>query len=198
VASQGKGGKLKGGNYERKTAKLFTTWWQAGGLEGEFYRTPASGGLRWANRGDTIGDLVVPQGFVGTVECKDTESWKFKELFTKTIARAPLLKKKGKNIGKSNSPRTIGEFWYQTWEEAVRANKIPMLIFSKNYQKSLIVTPVNAIWNTLYKDAFKQWAVYKSFVPDQNQFLPYLNTVIMRFDKFLEIASPHMFVEDKD
>lgn len=194
MASQGKGGKLKGSGFERKVAKLLTDWWNKGGLEGEFYRTPASGGLRWVNRGDTIGDICTPEGFSCTIECKNTESWKYSELFTKTIARTPPLIKQGKNKGKPNSPRTIGEFWFQACEEAKRAGKIPILIFTKNYQKDLLIFSQGSDWYFQYRREFRQWAV-DTFFTFEECYSEHSKVIIIRLDKFLEMTEPEMFLE---
>ena len=192
----GKKSKIKGGNFERKVAKQLTEWWQAAGLEGEFYKTPASGGLRWQKRDDTIGDICTPEGFACTIECKNSEVWDFKELFTETIAKSPPLIKEGKGKGKPNSPRTIGEFWYQACDEASRADRIPLLVFSKNYQKDLIVFPTLTNWASDYSSQLQAWGITKVFKFVPPRWPIDTRTLIVRFDKFLEIVTPEALRKD--
>jgi hypothetical protein len=194
-ASQGKGAKAKGSGMERKISKLFTQWWNAVGFEGEFYKTPASGGLRWQKRDDVIGDLVTPEGFLATIECKNCESWDYKELFSETIARKPKLIQKGKNIGKPNSPSGIGEYWWQSCEEGFRASKIPLLIFTKNYHKDLIIVPTNTTVGTLYLSQFSACGVIKQFKFEE--YLPCIeHTVILQLNDFLNIVEPKILRKD--
>lgn len=125
AAKQGKGGKQKGSNFERKIAKQFTEWWQAAGLEGEFYKTPASGGLRWQKRPDVIGDLSVPLGFTHTIECKCREDWEYSGFFD-VFESLP-------------DKQNIGGWWWQTLDEAKRADKQPILIIKKAYHEPLCI-----------------------------------------------------------
>ena len=192
MASQGKGGKIKGEKYERDISKLFTKWWNKGNFVGEFYRTPASGGLQWQNRDDVIGDLCTPEGFIASVECKNQEQWKFKTLFTETIARKPKKIIKGKNKGKYNSPSSIGEYWFQAVSEGIKAEKIPLLIFSKNYQKSLIMFPMDAPWRAVNQHKLECWGVTKKFKFKEVDRQCYEETMIVRLDKFLEIVEPKL------
>jgi len=194
MASQGKGAKNKGSTFERKIAKLFTAWWQSGELEGEFFKTPASGGLRWAKRDDVIGDLCTPEGFNATIECKCTESWDFKELFQTTIAKAPSLIQKGKNIGKPNAPCGLGEYWYQSCNEGFRASKIPMLVFTKNYFPDYIMYPLAGTnVSSLYSKQFRSVGITKKFIEEEH--LPYMEHVyILKLEDFMNIVEPKMLV----
>jgi hypothetical protein len=196
-ASQGKGGKIKGSSFERKISKLFTQWWNDAGFEGTFDRVPASGGIyRKVERSDYIGDIsCTPDVFSATIECKCTESWEYTELFSETIARKPKLIQKGKNIGKPNSPSGIGEYWWQSCEEGFRASKIPLLIFTKNYHKDLIIVPTNTTVGTLYLPQFSACGVIKQFKFEE--YLPCIeHTVILQLNDFLNIVEPKMLRKD--
>ena len=169
---------------------MFTQWWNSGGFDGEFYKTPASGGLRWTKRDDVIGDLCTPEGFNATVECKNQEQWKFKELFGETIARKPKMVKKGKGQGKYSSPKNIGEFWYQAVSEGIKADKIPMLIFTKNYFPDYIIFPAkdNNV-ASLYAEEFCKVGVTKRFIMES--YLPYMEyTYILKLEDFMNIVEP--------
>lgn len=184
AASQGKGGKNKGASFERKIAKLFTKWFQENNLVGEFYRTPASGGLRWQKRDDVIGDLCTPEGFISTIECKCAESWKFRELFQKTVA------KKSKH-----SPSILGEYWYQSCSEAERANKLPILVFTKNhYPDYIMFSGMNNNVASLYGSRFASVGVTKYF--ETPEYLPYMEwAYILKLEDFMNIVDPKMLLE---
>ena len=187
----GKKSKIKGNTFEREISKLFTKWWNDGMFNGSFYKTPASGGLRQGNREGTVGDLVTPEGFTCTIECKNQEAWDYRELFQQTIAKAPRLIQKGKNKGKPNSPKGIGEFWFQACDEANRANRIPLLVFTKNYHKDLIIVPEDTNFGALYGEQFREFGVSKTF--DYEERLPYIRkTIIIQLSKFLEVVEPVM------
>jgi hypothetical protein len=192
-ASVGKGAKNKGNAFERKVAKLFTKWWNEAKLEGEFYKTPASGALRWGARDDVIGDLCTPEGFNATIECKCSESWKFRELFQTTIAKAPSLIQKGKNKGKPNAPSGLGEYWYQACNEGLRANKIPFLVFTKNYYPDYIMVPMNETNMVVYHQQFLDVGIVKRFVEEEH--LPYMRDVyVMKLEDFMNIVEPKMLL----
>jgi len=106
--------KKKGNRNERKTAKLFETW-----TGYPFERVPSSGGLRWAKKSDTVGDIICTDEhhsryFTFSIECKAHAEINFSEL---------LLPNKGVKIL---------EFWSQACEDATRANRIPILLMRFN------------------------------------------------------------------
>jgi hypothetical protein len=192
MASAGRGAKIKGCTYERETAKAFTKWWKEGNLEGEFYKTPASGGLRWKARSDVIGDLCAPEGFLATVECKNCESWDYRELFGATEASSATLIKVGPNKGRPNSPTHLGEFWFQACDEGQRAKKVPLLIFTKNHHKDLVMMPEECNAGIVYHDVLKKVGVYKTFVVPV--YRPYMEkAIILRLSDFFSIVEPKMF-----
>jgi len=107
--------KVKGSRNERNLSKLFQEW-----TGREFARTPSSGGLRWSNTNDTVGDIICSDKthsryFKFVIEAKSYKDINFEQL---------LLPNKNKKIL---------EFWGQVLEDAERAgDKIPLLFMRYN------------------------------------------------------------------
>ena len=120
----GKKSRSKGARFEREIAAFFQEW---SGLE--FRRTPLSGG--WSRQNPNVaGDLVcIDEGVTlpFIIECKNQESWTWEALL----------------IGGS---AVFAGFWEQTVEEALIAGgRIPLLVFTKNYDQDWIATPERII-----------------------------------------------------
>jgi len=99
----------KGAKAERKVADLFSEW--AGR---KFHRVPASGGLRWKNRSDTIGDITCGEErhfFPFVIEVKTRKEINFEHLLY--LDNSEILK-----------------FWEQAQDESKRAKK-PSLLFMR-------------------------------------------------------------------
>lgn len=175
----GKKSKDKGNRFERKVAGMLTEWWKRAGYEGEFYKTPASGGLRWQSRDDTIGDVCTPNGFTQTIECKNNESWGYK-LFAIT--------------GKYSNSNLYG-WWEQSCEEAERAGKLPWLILTKNYQPTIIIYTITDYNSSFQVDSLKPKFVRQSFFPIDKKYGKWCEVEYTTFDSFLQLASPSMFLE---
>lgn len=105
--------KKKGDHNEREVAKWLKQW-----SGKEFHRVPASGGLRWKDMVETVGDLVCETDFPFVVE-------------TKHLKKVLALNKSG--LLRSNSK--IFRIWYQCLDEAKRSGKIPILILRENGMK---------------------------------------------------------------
>lgn len=99
-------------------------------LGGEFYPTPRSGGLRWKEREDTIGDVVTPKWFPFTIECKHSKEVCFLRLFD---TRGP------------NTSKDFISWWGEACENALRSGKTPMLVVGKSHRKDLVVVPQDSI-----------------------------------------------------
>lgn len=123
MASQGRGARAKGSNYERGVAKKFTDWWIPKGSEVEFHRAPASGALQWASDHRVAGDIVPPEGinFPFVIECKKHEGWTMDHV---------LL-----DIG------TPKDWWGQVVTDSRRVDRVPMLVFSRNRAKDFVMVP---------------------------------------------------------
>ena len=107
----GKYSKDKGSAFERKIAKILS---EAFGVE--LVRTPMSGG--WG-RLETKGDLVTRDDFPYHVECKKREGWTLDCLLS----------------GKGD--KKLEGWWAQTKEQCPE-NKIPLLVFSKNFAPTYV------------------------------------------------------------
>lgn len=142
------GGKAKGHGFESQVAKLFSKWW---GIENSFVRSPGSGAwgklARPANQASTMaGDLITPEEFPFTIECKKCQTIDFHFL---------LINPEGCDVA----------VWLKKLveEDCKISGKKPMLIFSKNHWKMYCVvqcidfdkianlfpekgTPIHLIW----------------------------------------------------
>lgn len=110
-------GKGKGKAYERRIGKILGEWWQ----DSPFRPTPCSGGwdkLAHDDKHLAVGDLFIPKDcdFPFSVECKKQEGWSLID----------LIKPNRKNV-------PIFEWWAQAACDAKAADKIPLLVFSKNH-----------------------------------------------------------------
>lgn len=119
MATKKVNGKNKGARAERVIAKLFEKW-----TGYEFTRVPSSGGLRWHRKNDTVGDLICSDDthsryFTFSVECKSYQDINFQHL---------LLDVKPKILG----------FWKQACDDALRSNKIPLLLMRQNGMPRLL------------------------------------------------------------
>lgn len=67
----------KGCGFESDVARKLSAWWGSGPLS--FRRTPLSGG--W-DRSRAAGDLLVPDDFPWSIECKATKTWDLSQLLS--------------------------------------------------------------------------------------------------------------------
>jgi hypothetical protein len=108
-----KTGKQKGSNYERKIAKILKAAWNI-----ELVKTPISGG--WGKM-KTSGDITAEdRNFPFSIECKKQEGWSFEQLF------------------KSPEKCELNKWWSQALDQGYKDDKIPLLIFSRNFQPNYI------------------------------------------------------------
>lgn len=125
----------KGSDFELKIAKKLSTWWGE-----DFHRTPMSGGLGWSKDSRVSGDIVVPSDslFPYSIECKKREEWTLEQ----------FLKGKGE----------IDDWWNQCARDGKKVEKIPLLIFSKNFDEIYCMLPFsdfNLLWTrtSLFENA---------------------------------------------
>ena len=175
----GKKSKNKGANFERKIAKFLDSWWNKKGLEGNFYKTAASGALKWHQRPDVIGDICTPKNFTQTIECKNREDWEHKQFI------------------EICQPCKSGlySWWDQACDEASRANKNPWLIIKKNYCKELLIFSVidNLSWNAINSIKKK---VILTHIPTFVEY-GWNKVCVVPLELFLEVANPKMFLFDE-
>jgi Holliday junction resolvase len=108
----GKAGKLKGSRFERNIVKQFSQMWP----DGEYTRTPGSGGSNLKEGWDMAGDIVTTSPtFPFCVECKHREGWHLEGIFSEKHA--------------------VYKWWKQAAEDASVVGKPPLLVFTRNYQK---------------------------------------------------------------
>lgn len=112
IKKKRKNSRSKGSRFERHIAKDFSDW--CGFV---CKRTPLSGG--WAKTGDVTPkspkDMVE---FIFCVELKHQEGWSFSSSFLG---------------GKPN--KQINSWWNQCTADARKSNRIPLLIFTKNFDQ---------------------------------------------------------------
>lgn len=102
----------KGAKNERNIAKLFEKW-----TGKKFAKTPASGGLQWQSA-NSKGDIVcTTEGhyFPFCIECKSYNKIDFSHLLTPGIQNIDIL-----------------DFWRQAERDALKANKVPILMMRYN------------------------------------------------------------------
>lgn len=115
----------KGSGYERNIANNYLTDW----CEFEIIRTPMSGA--WAG---TSADLIPRRRddynlFPLTIECKKTESWDFFQILNEQgVFHTEWLPQLSREL-------------YSDIEQTGIQNRIPLLIFSKNFRPDYIAIP---------------------------------------------------------
>lgn len=114
---KGLNSKKKGARGELLACKLFAEWTGT-----EFNRVPRSGGLRWADSSQIAGDIVCSSAFVFpfVVEVKNYENLNIKQ-------------------GSVGRKAEIFKFWNQACRDAIRVNKIPLLIVKDNTTEFVLI-----------------------------------------------------------
>ena len=112
----GRKAKRKGSSYERILCKAFSGLWGA-----KFFRTPMSGGSQLKYDYNLAGDISTPdETFPYHVEAKNQEALKgLHTIFTST--QCPVWK------------------WWDQCTTECPDNKIPLLVFTKNYMPSMVM-----------------------------------------------------------
>lgn len=99
-------------------AKELADWWG----DGEFHRTPASGGLRWKSSHRIHGDLACPGSFPWQApELKHREDWSLDDAFA----------------AKKTAP--LHRYWKDAIAAAKRAESEPLLVLRRNRYPVLLV-----------------------------------------------------------
>lgn len=124
---KGINGREKGAKFERTTAKDVSEWW-----DGDFHRTPGSGGLHWKKDNRVTGDITPGEKesktFPFSIECKKVEDWNFEQII--------------KGVG------IVPDWWSQCVRDAESVGKIPLLIFTKNRSPVFYMMPMKD-WRTI-------------------------------------------------
>ncbi len=106
--------KAKGSKNERELCKLMQQW-----TGYDFARVPSSGGLRWKDTDNTVGDIICTDKLHGrrfrfAIETKFYKDINFEHLIL------------------GNKKVKINEFWQQAEEDGKRAGKEPLLLMRYN------------------------------------------------------------------
>jgi len=152
----GKRSRNKGASFERAISKKFSEW-----LECKVRRTPMSGayGSEWHLGGDLMFDIDVPW----YVELKNREGWRLEQIFSSKPC-GPII-----------------DWLNSTWEEAERAEKIPMVIFTRNRVESYVALPLLHLErDLLVRDACRFPSVM--FLPDM--------WVVVPLQSFMDLVLP--------
>ena len=152
----GRRSRQKGAGFERRISKKFSEW-----LGCKVRRTPMSGayGSDWHLGGDLMFDIDVPW----YVELKNRENWRLEQFFSHDPC-GPVL-----------------EWLQSTWDEAEKADKVPMVIFTRNRVDSYVALPLFHLErDLLVRDACRINSVM--FIPGM--------WVIAPLDSFMEVVSP--------
>jgi len=156
----GKKAKRKGSSYERTLCKSFSNFWGA-----KFFRTPMSGGSQLKHDYNLAGDISTPdETFPYHVEAKNQEALKgFHTIFTS--AKCPVWK-----------------WWQQCTTECPR-NKIPALVFTKNFMPSFVMVPYlyASILEAVAAEDVGAADIHNSF----KEFIRVRDCVVMTLKRFL-------------
>lgn len=159
----------KGHGYEREVAKQLTPWYNATAkepLKEAFYIVPDSGARAWSISmnvdGDVTADPVI--GFNYLIECKRYEGWTIENLLSGTF----------------NFPAWIA----QSVREGMGTNKVPLLVYKRNYIKSFVTAPYNNKLAKLLDTYIVKVLEYKSEVTGKKE---KINTITFMLADFLDI-----------
>jgi len=172
-----KNSRAKGATFERDTAKLFSEWT---GIQ--FRRTPMSGG--WAKTGDiTPVNPKEMDSFRFNVECKNQQVWSFGDLI--------------KDIHNNDG---IESWWIQAANDGEKSKRIPLLVFTRNFDVSYIMLTENlykrlAFTNPIWRDKVHQtiqWCQFRIMLLDMFLLVNYQKAskiaTEMYYDDYSEVA----------
>lgn len=144
--AMGRASKHRGNGYENEVAKQLTSWSGA-----EFHRTPGSGSLGWASENHVEADVIAPPSldFNYIVECKRYADW--------TLW----------NLLKGNS--YFPAFWAQAVREGASAGKVPLLVYRRNNERSLVTMPYNTKVLKQYDPIIVKTITYTSEVDNEEE-----------------------------
>jgi hypothetical protein len=132
-------GKVKGASYERALCVLFSLWISHGQRKDIFWRSSLSGGRATVHKKGEVrqaGDMcaVAPEGHILT----DQLFFEFKHVRDLQLDRF-FLEGKG----------TLAKFWRTAHREALKYNRLPLIIARQNRLPTLIVGPLNPVFSNL-------------------------------------------------
>lgn len=124
------GGKSKGSSFERLVCKELSLWISRGKNEDLYWRSAMSGGRSTvaARRGKRLASQAGDISCVHHTGSALTEKFLIECKSYRDLNFAALLKRKGK----------LAEFWLETRKQAVKYQKLPMLIAKQNQQPIIV------------------------------------------------------------
>lgn len=150
----------KGNNYELHICRRMSEWWfgksfdKVKGGELPFRRTPLSGG--WDKReGSDVNLMQEGEEFPFSIECKNQEKWSWDSLF------------------KGGEKNPIWGYWEQCEKAAKEKNKVPLLIFSKNFNPDYVM--MSAVTWGMFPDKKGRMSHIKIFMPDKAFVVTYMD-----------------------
>ena len=178
------GGKLKGGEFERKICKLLSLWYTENERDDVFFRSASSGAMatqRFKKGKKTSGQQ-------GDTTSTDLEGIKFINKFSIELKSykdftLDFLVYKNKSL--------IHDWWKQCVVDAERENKNPLLIIKKNRREEIIIFDYNLY--SIFQDCFGRIG--------NNKFIcGYINetyVMIMLLTDFLNHSNPELLTQIK-
>lgn len=159
--------KTKGSSFELKISKMLSSW-----SKKPFYRTPASGSWSSQRLGQSaqVGDIVPPEDIVFpfSIELKHHEGVSLE------------------NYMMSNGE--VPSFFSQNVGDAVRADKIPMLITHANYAPNYLSLPLSNKFLKPFIDNNKPYVVTNIKFPDYVSGEDvYMDVSVVILEDFLEL-----------
>ena len=166
----GKKAKRKGSTFERSLCKSFSDFWGS-----KFFRTPMSGGSQLKHDYNLAGDVSTPdETFPYHVEAKNQQALKgFYTIFTST--KCPVWK------------------WWDQCTTECPDDKIPLLVFTKNYMPPFILVPhlYGAILESLDEDSREGRTLC-------NELIRVRDCVMMTLERFLSFGKESHFQASKE
>jgi hypothetical protein len=180
----------KGDSFERETSRAISLWWTDGERDDVFWRNRTRVTSKTPNAERQLGDLTtvhtvgVPFIEVFNVEFKIGYSKTKKGVRHKNIPWDLLDLIDGKG-------RIFLDFWEQTYEDAIRSGRIPMLIFKRDYHVpvvSMFSTDIDKLADLNGHDVELQYPVLKATVSE----LDFQEVSLHNFDRFFKWLRPEI------
>ena len=175
MSKVGRKSKRKGSSFERKIAKVISSWYGE-----EIIRTPASGGMRSITRSDLT--TRNPDYFPFVIECKYREDINFESIikYPKVIIDYWIELKEKVNT----------EYWKPSELKILKFPKIPIMVLTKNYCPNYIILQEYIIINLSRSvEKLKKESFISIHIPELNE-----NIIIFVLEKFLELVSKDNFL----
>jgi len=132
------GGKNKGNTFERDICKLLSEW-AGGNGDTLFWRTASSGGRFTQHAKKGKGKAAGMDGDITAVDHRGRFFTDNHHVECKTYKEIDLL-----HTLDLPSGGQFMKFWLQAWEGSQKANKIPLLIFKRNFSQIYIASQQDA------------------------------------------------------